>query len=154
MRLCKCDFLHLCCELSIHEVREQGEDVHTKARINRVRWRIWIFFFWKLRTSPNVLTPTDASFQTSENFWECGLKKKLSKIKTNMCSILAHDTRRQSGETWDLCFGHHGPLKKREVTRRDTSTRGYTRASEASVSIYILALALSWVLSVRLYSQH
>ncbi len=36
--------------------------------------------------------------------------------------------------------------------RRDTSALGYTRASEASVSIYILALALSRVLLVRVYS--
>ncbi len=29
-----------------------------------------------------------------------------------------------------LWLGHHGPLKKQELMRRDTSARGYTRASE------------------------
>ncbi len=30
-----------------------------------------------------------------------------------------------------LWLGHQGPLKKRELMRRDTSAQGYTRASEA-----------------------
>ncbi len=65
------------------------------------------------------------------------------------------------GTTWGdsqarhetLWHGHHGPLKKRELTTQDTSAWGYTRASEASVSIYILALALSQVLWARVYNQ-
>ncbi len=51
-------------------------------------------------------------------------------------------------------LGHHRPLKKRELTKWDTNSRGYTRAFEASVSIYILALALPRVLSARVYSWH
>ncbi len=59
-------------------------------------------FFQKLRTSPHVLMPVDASFQTLE---ECGLQKNLSKIKTGMCLkvylILMRNMRRQPGETRD-----------------------------------------------------
>ncbi len=55
------------------------------------------FFLLKLHTSPNVLTPADAFFQTPENIRECGLKKKLLKIKIIICPrvylILARDTR-------------------------------------------------------------
>ncbi len=74
---------------------------------------------------------------------ECRLKKKLSKIRCD--SQARHEI---------LWLGHHGPLKEREPTRRDMSTHGYTRTFEASVSIYILALALSRVLSVRVYRRH
>ncbi len=94
--------------------------------------------------------------------YECGNKVrglvKLSKIKTSMSRRvylnLAHDTRRQPGKTQDLWLGQQRPLKKRELMRLHTNARGYTRATEASISIYvyILALALSRVLSARVYS--
>ncbi len=54
---------------------------------------------------------------SSHSTWECGLKKKHIK-----------NQRRQPGET--LWLGHHRLLKKWELTMRDTSARGYTRASE------------------------
>ncbi len=38
-RLCECDFLHSCHELSIYKEREQGEGVHTRTRITHVCWK-------------------------------------------------------------------------------------------------------------------
>ncbi len=44
--------------------------------------------------------------------------------------ILGRDTRRSQARHETLWLAHHGPLKKRELTKRDTSAQGYTRASE------------------------
>ncbi len=84
------------------------------------------------------------SFQFTQ---ECGLKKKKqSKIRGD--SQAKHET---------LWLGHHGSLKKWELTRRDTNARGYTRASETRrmfPSIFSLDFALSRVLSAKVYSWH
>ncbi len=56
---------------------------------------------------------------------------ELLKIKCN--SQLRHET---------LWLGHHTPLKKRGLTRRDTSARGYTRTSEAFPSTFSLSPCL------------
>ncbi len=48
------------------------------------------------------------------------------KLRVRLSTLFDSQARHET-----LWLGHHGPLKKRELTRRDTSTRGYTRASEA-----------------------
>ncbi len=96
------------------------------------------------------------------NIWECRLKKKKTILEnqTSMCPrvymIFAHDTRRQPGETRDPLTKTSQTAKKvranearHERPRLHKSIRG-----EASVSTYILALALSQVLSARVYSRH
>ncbi len=65
--------------------------------------------------------------------------------------VIRGDSQARHETFW---LGHHRLLKKGELKRQNTSARGYTRASEASVSIYILAIALSRVLSARMYSRH
>ncbi len=43
-RLGECDSLHSCRELSIHERREQGEGVQTRARIRRMLVKVVVMF--------------------------------------------------------------------------------------------------------------
>ncbi len=88
------------------------------------------------------------------------IEKKLSKIKTSMCPqvylILVCDTRQQPGVT-------QNPLtptsRTTEIARANKARHEHPRLydsiqGEASVSIYILALALSRVLLARVYSRH
>ncbi len=107
--------------------------------------------------SSNVLTPVDASFQTFENIQECGLKKKLSKIKTSICPkvyyISVCDMRRQPGKIGDPLTRTSWTDKARANEARHKHPRLH-ESIQGSVSIYILALVLSGVLSARVYSQH
>ncbi len=87
-------------------------------------------------------------------------RKKLSKIKTSMCPrvylILACETRRQPGEMRDpLTWTSRTTKKARANEVRHEHLRLYKSIrGKASVSIYILALTLPRVLSVRVYSWH
>ncbi len=95
MRLCECDFVHSCCELSIHP----GMQIEKKTIKNQ---------------------------------------------------------RRRPGETRDsLTHTSQTAKKVRADEARHKHSRLYKSIrGEASVSIYILVLALSRVLSARVYSQH
>ncbi len=93
------------------------------------------FFFQKLPISPNALTPVDVSFRTPENIRECWLKKnyrKQRRVCVRECiwfwCVTRGDSQTRHKTLW---LRHHRPLKKRESTRWDATSRGYTRASEA-----------------------
>ncbi len=68
--------------------------------------------------------------------------------------ILACDMRRLQGETRDPLTRTSHTAKKTKADEARHERPGYTKASEASVSIYILVLALSQVLLARVYSRH
>ncbi len=87
-------------------------------------------------------------------------ERKQSKIKTGLCLrvylILVSDTRQQPGETQDPLTPISWTAKKVRAneTSHEHRTLQESIQGEASVSIYILALALSRVLSARVYSRH
>ncbi len=80
--------------------------------------------------------------------------------QTSMCPrvymILVCDTRQQPGETRDLLTWTSRTAKKARVNEaiHEHPRLHESIRSEASVFIYILALALSQVFSARVYSRH
>ncbi len=112
----------------------------------------YVFFEW-----------INACLYLFPNSWKCpgyGLKKKTIENKDEYVSESVFDFgtwhEATAGETQDPLTRTSQSLKKarankerHEHLRLHKSIRG-----EASVSIYILALALSRVLSVRVYRRH
>ncbi len=107
-----------------------------------------------------VLMPVVASFRTHENIWEYDWKKKTIANKDEYMSESVFDC-----DAWHEATVRQdtNPLIRTSQTAKKARANEarYARPSlyesmqdEASVSIYILALALSWVLPARVYSRH
>ncbi len=154
MRLGECDSLHSCWELSIHERREQGECVQTRARIRHVLVLL-VFFFQNLFFVLNF----GFFFQNSNLFFRKLRPSRmyLSPISVRwVCRWFWRATRGDSQARHEtLWLVHHRPLKSETLTRGETRTPTLHERiqGETSVPIYILALALSQVPSERVYSQ-
>ncbi len=104
-------------------------------------------------TAGCTLSPSGFSEILEWEFHKTGLWVRLTTLlpSSSFWCVTRGDSQARHKTLW---LRHHGLLKKREPTRRGTSAWGYTRASEANVSIYIIVLMLFRVLSVRVYSRH
>ncbi len=159
MKLCECNCLHSCRELSIHEEREQGEGVHTRARIRRMRWwfsvanvrgnRNFGFFFSKITHLSKCINASGCHFLNSWKYPGMRIEKTIENKDEYV-----------SESVTDFPLRWHGPFIR---TSRTTKKARVNEArhkcprlhesiwGEASVSIYILSLTLSRVLLARVY---